>query len=408
MKRIILIISSCLIALATVGAQVKVKGKVTDATDTEAMGVIVSVKGTAIGTVTDANGNYELEVPDKNAVLVFMFPGSEKIEKQCISGTLNVKLEGDVNLQKIVLFDKYGTKVFEKENVKISSGNLSFLHFMTEEEYEKLKPDTYLFLISKGEYQETGFIKKTENNEEKLDKYEKKTPYSLKIREHNLCKNKKIYLEIDNEKTLVTQDTVLYDAEIKFKKNKLSIEGPITYKEKASLHIGKKEIALDGRRSAGDKLFIMNVFRDNGKEEMYIEDNSFDNNKDKNTIVFQNKNEAPVLYVIDGVIQKQKKAWEELSPDSIEEINVIKGEMATAIYGERGENGVIIITTKNKTISNTPLVVLDGVPLPLNYDIKQLSADAIESISVLKDKAAVSLYGERGKNGVIIITTKGK
>jgi TonB-dependent SusC/RagA subfamily outer membrane receptor len=35
-----------------------------------------------------------------------------------------------------------------------------------------------------------------------------------------------------------------------------------------------------------------------------------------------------------------------INPDDIESINVLKGESATAIYGKRGENGVILITMK--------------------------------------------------------------
>jgi|JI10StandDraft_1071094.scaffolds.fasta_scaffold03215_11 TonB-linked SusC/RagA family outer membrane protein len=63
--------------------------------------------------------------------------------------------------------------------------------------------------------------------------------------------------------------------------------------------------------------------------------------------------------------------------------------------------------------SNEPLFVVDGVPLqvgggvsagrnPLNF----LNPNDIESISVLKDASATSIYGSRGANGVVIITTK--
>ncbi|MDM1550930.1 alpha-2-macroglobulin family protein [Empedobacter falsenii] len=49
------------------------------------------------------------------------------------------------------------------------------------------------------------------------------------------------------------------------------------------------------------------------------------------------------LYVIDGVVYDKMP---ELNPDDIQSMNVLKGEEATAIYGSRGANGVIIITTK--------------------------------------------------------------
>ena len=43
-------------------------------------GVSVVVKGTAMGTITDANGHYSIIVPDENAVLVFSFIGWTAIE----------------------------------------------------------------------------------------------------------------------------------------------------------------------------------------------------------------------------------------------------------------------------------------------------------------------------------------
>ncbi|KXX71869.1 TonB-dependent receptor [Flammeovirga sp. SJP92] len=50
-----------------------------------------------------------------------------------------------------------------------------------------------------------------------------------------------------------------------------------------------------------------------------------------------------------------------------------------------------------------PLVIIDGVP---GADMKLLSQDEIESIEVLKDGSAAAIYGTRGTNGVILITTK--
>lgn len=56
------------------------------------------------------------------------------------------------------------------------------------------------------------------------------------------------------------------------------------------------------------------------------------------------------------------------------------------------------------TASTTPLIVLDGVPLAgLTNDI---SPNTIESIEVLKDASATAIYGTRGSSGVILITTK--
>lgn len=53
---------------------------------------------------------------------------------------------------------------------------------------------------------------------------------------------------------------------------------------------------------------------------------------------------------------------------------------------------------------NTPLIVLDGVPV--ETDFYDISSENIESINVLKGTAASALYGSRGKNGAILITSK--
>src|SRR5688572_16877398 len=54
---------------------ITITGKVKDENGADFPGVNVLVKGTSVGTSTDINGNYSLEVPDENAVLVFSFIG---------------------------------------------------------------------------------------------------------------------------------------------------------------------------------------------------------------------------------------------------------------------------------------------------------------------------------------------
>ncbi len=53
-----------------------------------------------------------------------------------------------------------------------------------------------------------------------------------------------------------------------------------------------------------------------------------------------------------------------------------------------------------------PLIVLDGEVLPANFNMSLLKSEQIEKIEVLKDASATAIYGEKGKNGVIIITSK--
>lgn len=55
---------------------------------------------------------------------------------------------------------------------------------------------------------------------------------------------------------------------------------------------------------------------------------------------------------------------------------------------------------------NDPLYVVDGYPLSSSENFNQINPEDVEKVEVLKDAAASAIYGSRGGNGVIIITTK--
>ncbi|WP_348799808.1 SusC/RagA family TonB-linked outer membrane protein [Flavobacterium adhaerens] len=61
---------------------------------------------------------------------------------------------------------------------------------------------------------------------------------------------------------------------------------------------------------------------------------------------------------------------------------------------------------RSLTASNTPLYVVDGVPLMSASGIETINPRDIESIDILKDASATAIYGSRGANGVVIVTTK--
>ncbi|GAB3432054.1 TonB-dependent receptor [Niabella aquatica] len=61
---------------------------------------------------------------------------------------------------------------------------------------------------------------------------------------------------------------------------------------------------------------------------------------------------------------------------------------------------------RSLSASNSPLYVVDGVPLMSASSIETLNPRDIESIDILKDASATAIYGSRGANGVIIVTTK--
>ncbi len=90
----------------------------------------------------------------------------------------------------------------------------------------------------------------------------------------------------------------------------------------------------------------------------------------------------------------------------------ISGVNVTSASGEPGDaSGITIRGPGGVRSGSTPLFVIDGLPLdnsstgggdPLNF----INPQDIESIDVLKDASATAIYGSRGANGVVIITTK--
>ncbi len=84
----------------------------------------------------------------------------------------------------------------------------------------------------------------------------------------------------------------------------------------------------------------------------------------------------------------------------------LPGIIATQRTGEPGSDGSnISIRGISTTGSNDPLIVVDGIPRP-DYGFSQIDPNEIQSISVLKDAAAAAVFGVRGANGVILVTTK--
>ena len=71
-----------------------------------------------------------------------------------------------------------------------------------------------------------------------------------------------------------------------------------------------------------------------------------------------------------------------------------------------GQIGSITIRgVRSLSASNSPLYVLDGIPL-ISGGIDNVNPSDIESIDILKDASATAIYGSRGANGVVIVTTK--
>ena len=141
-------------------------------------------------------------------------------------------------------------------------------------------------------------------------------------------------------------------------------------------------------------------------------------------VTTKNANETKAvepLIIVDGGEVSQKE-FEKINPKDIDHIEVIKnGSKAAEQWGSKGLNGVIIVTTKayesteeSKFNISKYLIIVDGKETPLEEFNKmkpESSAEYAEkfaSMEIFKSgsKEAKS-YGEKGRNGVIIVKTKG-
>lgn len=83
----------------------------------------------------------------------------------------------------------------------------------------------------------------------------------------------------------------------------------------------------------------------------------------------------------------------------------VSGVQTQSTNGQPGEKATVRIRgIGSMYASNNPLYVVDGIPY--EGDISAVNSQDIESMTVLKDAAAAALYGARGANGVILVTTK--
>ncbi len=110
---------------------------------------------------------------------------------------------------------------------------------------------------------------------------------------------------------------------------------------------------------------------------------------------------------VSGAISTIKSAdIEKLKPVRVEE--ALQGRASGVVVVNSGTPGAkpTVLVRGIPSFSGTdPLVIIDGVPQSLT-DFNSINAADIESINLLKDAATTAIYGVKGGNGVIVVTTK--
>ncbi len=237
-------------------AQEVINGNVKDELGTDLPGVSVIIKGTTQGTATDFDGNFELEVDDSSAILVFSYMGYSTIELPASDGMQVVLAESTESLEEVVLIG-YG---------------------------QTTKKDA------------TGAVERVGEKE-----------FNVGL--------------IASPEQLITGKTA-----------------------------GVNVVPPSGKPGEGGTVKIRGGVSSLG-------------------------NNSP-LYVIDGVPidQTEGPALNSINPNDIESFNILKDASATAIYGSRATNGVIIITTKSGRL-NSDLDV--GFDSKISVGVKSNTVDVL-------------------------------
>ncbi|NNF32530.1 MAG: TonB-dependent receptor [Saprospiraceae bacterium] len=83
------------------------------------------------------------------------------------------------------------------------------------------------------------------------------------------------------------------------------------------------------------------------------------------------------------------------------------GVQVTQVSGAPGAGTAIRVRGGNSiTGSNEPLWVIDGIVVGTNFNLNNINPNDIESLEILKDASSIAIYGSRGANGVVLLTTK--
>ena len=344
-----------------------VAGKVTDENGNPLIGTSILIKGTESGTITDLQGKYQLETNKRDVMLVFNYVGFDTKVVE-----VNKKNNIDVTLKKTIVKDQ------EAKYTVISVGALKKIDNIR----QLLPSNIFKDDCKMVSYQIVPFVKDKDvnvyfhTNEELQD------------------------ATITELRTLKAGDRFFIE-NIKVKCGE-SIEDKGAKSFKVVNHINEK---LHGKQSG------INL-------------------KDETNIVLKSTDsDVKPLFILDG--KEIVEGMEDVNPENIESINVLKGKKALEKYGDKGQNGVVEIISKSSQIfSNSakihedkvilkgdvnfditakfddPIIFVDGKEMS-NLNIQEIDPNTIEEIVVYKGEKAVEKYGERARNGVIEVITKG-
>jgi TonB-dependent starch-binding outer membrane protein SusC len=133
-----------------------------------------------------------------------------------------------------------------------------------------------------------------------------------------------------------------------------------------------------------------------------------ENTKSLSDVVVIGYGKIPKKDITGSIVSLSAKEIAKAMPVNVTEAlnGRVSGVLVTKASNRPGADMSIRIRGENSfNFSNEPLYVINGVPNQLG--MRNLNPADIESIDILKDASSTAIYGSRGSNGVVIITTKG-
>jgi len=230
----------------------------------------------------------------------------------------------------------------------------------------------------------------------------------------------------ESKKAIVLIDTLTKVTIPQRRQEKMEVSGIV--KDSLGVVISKVSVIVKGRSNAGtvtDKngRYILEinkgetlVFRSIGFVPQEFTEIT---NEKLNVILKHERQDIEEVQVVAYGVQKKSSVVGSVTSVKPEELKVPSSNLTTAFagriagmiaYQRSGEPGkdnaqffIRGITTFG--VNNVPLILIDNIELTAN-DLARMQVDDIASFSVLKDASATALYGARGANGVILVTTK--
>jgi TonB-linked SusC/RagA family outer membrane protein len=180
----------------------------------------------------------------------------------------------------------------------------------------------------------------------------------------------------------------------------------------------------NGTATAKDGTFKLNVNKPSGNTLLFTSvgfaDKQVDQTSATVSVQMEKSNESLEAVVVVGygtqkrkditgsIVSVDKQRLEDLPNTNF--VQSLEGSLpgvsvTTAGGGAEGNNvNILIRGQKSIKASTDPLIILDGIPYNGSYS--DINPTDIASIDILKDASSAAIYGSRGSNGVIIITTK--